>query len=140
MTEYLVKLGFWLRAYDSVTIEAANDSEAIGKAKQAAKTAIESRAQPEAIESRAQPEAIDTDERREGIIAYVDRLDPDCRKTVAEGVAFYDDRIHVPLLDFVRRVAALTPTRLTQIAHCADATCRCQAFMDEARKLLDDGA
>jgi len=131
MTEYLVKLGFWLRAYDSVTIEAANDSEAIGKAKQAAKTAIE---------SRAQPEAIDTDERRKGIIAHVDRLDPDCRKTVAEGVAFYDDRIHVPLLDFVRRVAALTPTRLTQIAHCADATCRCQAFMDEARKLLDDGA
>jgi hypothetical protein len=131
MTEYLVKLGFWQRAYDSVTIEAANDSEAIGKAKQAAKTAIE---------SRAQPEAIDTDERRKGIIAHVDRLDPDCRKTVAEGVAFYDDRIHVPLLDFVRRVAALTPTRLTQIAHCADATCRCQAFMDEARKLLDDGA
>ena len=131
MTEYLVKLGFWLRAYDSVTIEAANDSEAIGKAKQAAKTAIE---------SRAQPEAIDTDERREGIIAYIDRLDPDCRKAVAEGVAFCDDRIHVPLLDFVRRVAALTPTGLTQIAHCADATCRCQAFMDEARKLLDDGA
>ena len=103
MTEYLVKLGFWLRAYDS---------DAIGKAKQAAKTAME---------SRAQPEAIDTDERREGIIAYIDRLDPGCRKAVAEGIAFHDDRIHVPFLDFVRRVAALTPTGLTQIAHCADA-------------------
>jgi hypothetical protein len=127
MTEYLVKLGFWLRAHDSVIIEAANDSEAVGKAKQAAKTAME---------SRSQPEAVDTDERREGIIAYINRLDPHCRKAVAEGVAFYDDRIHMPLHDFVRRVAALASTG----PDCADARCRCRAFMDEARNFLDTGA
>ena len=44
MTEYLVKVGFWLRAYDSVTVEAVTDSEAIEKAKAAAKTAMDSRA------------------------------------------------------------------------------------------------
>ena len=36
MSEYLVKVGFWLRAYDSMTIEAATDAEAIEKAKAAA--------------------------------------------------------------------------------------------------------
>jgi hypothetical protein len=33
MTEYVVKIGFWLRAYDSVTVEADADAEAIEKAK-----------------------------------------------------------------------------------------------------------
>ena len=47
MTEYTVTIGFWLRAYDSFTVEADSDAEAIGKAKAAAKTAIESRAHPE---------------------------------------------------------------------------------------------
>ena len=47
MAEYIVKIGFWLRAYDSFTVEADSDAEAIGKAKAAAKTAIESRAHPE---------------------------------------------------------------------------------------------
>jgi hypothetical protein len=68
MTEYVVKLAFWLRAWDSVTIEAKADAEAIDKAKAAAKRAME---------SRVIPESIDTDGRREGLIAYVDRLDPD---------------------------------------------------------------
>ena len=131
MTEYLVKLGFWLRAHDSVTIEAANDSEAIEKAKAAAKTAME---------SRAHPEAIDTGERREGIIGFIDRLDPDRREAIAEAVAFDDDRIHMPLRDFVRRIAALTPTGPTPNPGCTDATCRCRALMNEARKLLDAGA
>ena len=31
MTEYVVKIGFWLRAYDSVTVEADADAEAIRK-------------------------------------------------------------------------------------------------------------
>ena len=84
MTEYLVKVGFWLRAYDSVTVDAAADAEAIENAKAAGKAAME---------SRAYPEAIDTDERRQGMIAYIDRLAPGTRKAVAEDVVFDDDRI-----------------------------------------------
>jgi hypothetical protein len=129
MTEYMMKLGFWVRAHDSVTFEAANDGEAIAKATHAAKTAME---------SRAHPEAIDTDERREGIIAYIDRLGPNRREAIAEGVAFDDDNIHAPLRDFVRRVAALTA--LMPITDCVEPTCRCRVLIDEARKLLDAGA
>jgi hypothetical protein len=61
VTEYVVKLAFWLRAWDSVTIEAEADAEAIDKAKAAAKRAME---------SRVIPESIDTDRRREGLIAW----------------------------------------------------------------------
>jgi hypothetical protein len=99
VTEYVVKLAFWLRASDSVTIEAEADAEAIEKAKAAAKRAME---------SRVIPESIDTDRRREGLIAFVDRLDPDRRECVVEDVVFDDDHIHRPLQDFVRRVAAIS--------------------------------
>jgi len=85
MTEYTVKIGFWLRAYDSFTVEADSDAEAIGKAKAEAKTAIE---------SSAHPEHIDIEERREGIIVFIDRIAPDARHTVIEDLAFDDDRIH----------------------------------------------
>ena len=85
MIEYTVKIGFWLRAYDSFTVEADSDAEAIGKAKAAAKTAIE---------SRAHPEHIDIEERRESIIVFIDRIAPDARHTVIEDLAFDDDRIH----------------------------------------------
>jgi hypothetical protein len=68
MTKYVVKIAFWLRAFDSVTIEAKSDAEAIEKAKVAATAAME---------STAFPEHIDTDERREGVIAYIDRIAPD---------------------------------------------------------------
>jgi hypothetical protein len=98
VTEYVVKLAFWLRAWDSVTIEAEADAQAIDNAKAAAKRAME---------SRVMPESVDTDRRREGWIAYVDRLDPDRRECVVENVVFDDDRIHGPLHDFVRRVAAM---------------------------------
>jgi hypothetical protein len=98
VTEYVMKLAFWLRAWESVTIEAEADAEAINKAKAAAKRAME---------SRANPESIDIDRRREGLIAYVDRLDPDRRECVVEDVTFDDDHIHGPLRDFVRRVAAM---------------------------------
>jgi hypothetical protein len=84
MSEYIVKLGFWLRAYDSVTIEASSDAEAIEKAKAAAKTNME---------SRVWPEHIDTDERRQGVIAFIDRIDAAGRASVAEDVAFDHDRI-----------------------------------------------
>ena len=85
MTEYVVKIGFWLRAYDSVTVEADADAEAIEKAKIAATTAMTSTAHLEHVEF---------DERREGVIAFIDRVTPDGREPVVEDVAFDDDRIH----------------------------------------------
>jgi hypothetical protein len=86
MTEYVVKLGFWLRAYDDLTVEANSDEEAIEKAKTAATTAVQS--------SRT-PDYIDICERREGAIVYIDEVKPDGnRRTVAEDVEFDDDRIH----------------------------------------------
>jgi hypothetical protein len=127
VTEYVVKLAFWLRAWDSVTIEAEADAEAIDKAKAAAKRAME---------SRVMPESIDTDQRREGLIACVDRLDPDRRECVVEDVVFDDDRIHGPLHVFVRRVAAMPmsepqPTTGSQIDLGS-----WHAVSEEARRLL----
>jgi hypothetical protein len=61
MSEYIVNIGFWLRAYDGFTIEADSDGDAIDKAKAAAKAAMESAAHPEHVE---------IGERREGIIAF----------------------------------------------------------------------
>ena len=83
MSEYIVKIGFWLRAYDGFTVEA--ESDAIEQAKATAKTAME---------SGAYPEHIDVEERREGIIAFVDRITPNGRQAVIEAVEFDDDRIH----------------------------------------------
>ena len=87
MTEYVVKIAFWLRAFDSVTLDAVTDAEAIEKAKAAARTAMD---------STAHPEHIDIGERREGVIAYIDRLTPDGPEEVVEDVEFDDDRIHGP--------------------------------------------
>ncbi len=84
MTGYLVKVGFWLRAYDSVTIQAGTAGEAIGKAKAAARILMQ---------SRAYPEAIDADERRQGLIAYIDRVASGCREPVIKDVAFDGDRL-----------------------------------------------
>lgn len=85
MSEYIVKIGFWLRAYDGFAVEAECDADAIEQAKAAAKTAME---------SGAFPEHIDIEERREGIIAFVDRITPDGRDAVVEDVEFDDDHIH----------------------------------------------
>lgn len=87
MSWYIVKIGFWLRAYEGLTVEADTDAEAIDKAKAAALIAMQ---------STAQPEHIDLDERREGIIAWIDRITPDGREAVADDVEFDDDRIHPP--------------------------------------------
>ncbi len=84
MTEYLVKVGFWLRAFDSVTIEAQDDAEAVDKSKVAA---------VQLMEATGFPDWIDQDERRAGIIAYVDRLDPQGRHTIVEDVEFDDERV-----------------------------------------------
>lgn len=85
MSEYIVKVGFWLRAYDTLTIDAASDAEAIEAAKAAAAVAME---------STAYPDHIDTDERREGVIAFIDRSDGKSREAVIEDFEFDDDRIH----------------------------------------------
>ena len=85
MSEYAVKIGFWLHAYDGFSVEAASDAEAIEKAKTRAKSAIESLAQPEHIDW----------ERREGVIVYIDRTAPEGRISVTENVAFDDDQIHL---------------------------------------------
>ena len=85
MSEYIVKIGFWLRAYNGFTVEADSDTQAIEKAKAVAKTAME---------SGAQPEHIDIEERREGVIAFIDRVGPGGRHAVAEDVAFDGDRTH----------------------------------------------
>ena len=87
MTEYIVKIGFWLHAYDGFTIEANSDDEAIKKAKALARVAMMSRAYPEHIE-------IET--RREGIIGFIDRVTPDGREVIAENIEFDDDRIRPP--------------------------------------------
>ena len=127
MTEYVVKLVFWLRAWDSVTIEAEADAEAIDKAKAAAKRAME---------SRVIPESIDTDRRREGLIAYVDRLDPDRRECVVENVVFDDDHIHGPLHNFVRRVAAMPMAETGPRTGSQAVLGSWQALSEEARRLL----
>lgn len=85
MTEYIVKIGFWLRAYDGIAVEADSDADAIEKAKAAAKAAME---------SGAYPEHIDIGERREGVIAFIDRITSRGRYAVAKDVAFDDDRVH----------------------------------------------
>lgn len=84
MTEYIVKIGFWLRAYDAFSVEALSDTEAIEKAKTAAKAAMASAAHPQHVE---------IEERREGVIAFIDRVAPDGRHAVIEDVEFDDDRI-----------------------------------------------
>jgi hypothetical protein len=85
MAEYDVRIGFWLRAFDGFTVEAATDEEAIEKAKAAASTAME---------SCSHPWHIDLDERREGIIAFIDQITAEERRVVAEDVEFDTDRIH----------------------------------------------
>ncbi len=84
MTEYIIKIAFRMTAFDSITIEADSDAEALEKGPDAARTLMA---------SSAHPEHIDLDERRQGIIAYIDRLSPAGRTQVAEDVAFEDDRV-----------------------------------------------
>jgi hypothetical protein len=85
MSEYIVKVGFWLRAYDSFAVEADSDQAAIAQAKVAAKTAMESVASPEHIEIA---------ERRQGIIVFIDRITRDGRRqAVIEDVPFTGEHV-----------------------------------------------
>jgi len=86
MSEYIVKVGFWLRAYDSFTVEADSDADAIEQAKAAAEIAMTSAAYPEHIE---------IGERRQGIIVFIDRITRDGRRAVIEDVPFAGDPVHM---------------------------------------------
>jgi len=125
MTEYLIKVGFWLRGFDSATIEASNDAEAIELGKTAAVAVIE---------SQAHPEAIDFDERREGSIAYIDRIDPDGREETVNYVPFDDDRLHVSLHQFIERIAA-TPSDTISTLDPHEVLRRYTALIEEAKTL-----
>jgi len=59
MPDYRVKVGFWLPAYDTIDIEADSFEDAIERAKEAPRNAME---------QTSPPEHIDIDERREGLI------------------------------------------------------------------------
>ncbi len=69
----------------TASVEANSDAQAIEKSKVAAKTVMASSAYPEHIE---------IEERREGVIAFIDRIAPDRRQAVIEDVAFDDNSIH----------------------------------------------
>lgn len=51
------------------------------------------------MNSGAFPETIDLDERRAGVIAYIDRLDPQGRQMVVEDVAFDYERMSCETCD-----------------------------------------
>lgn len=123
MSEYVVKVGFWLRAFGSVTVEAHSDAEAMAMAKEAASGFME---------SHSWPEAFDFDERREGVISYIDRIDADDRTEVAGFMCFDDDRIHAFLREFLARMAELP----TKTIDKDEALLRYRALIDEARALF----
>jgi hypothetical protein len=106
MNEYMVKVGFWVRAFDVTTIEAHNDTEAIELGKVAAVTLMK---------SHAHPEEIDCDERREGSIVYIDCLDRDGREEIVGYVPFDDDRLHAPLHQFIERIAAISADTISTL-------------------------
>ena len=88
MSAYIVEMGFWLRAYDGVAVKADSNARAIEKAKAAAKISMESADHPEHIE---------IGERREGTIAFIDRITTGGRRHPAiEVLKFDDDRIRDP--------------------------------------------
>ncbi len=88
MTEYIVKIGFWLHAYEVFTIKANSDDEAIKKAKTLACVAMMSTAYPEHIE---------IEPWREGIIGFIDRITSNGCEVVTENIEFDDDRIYPPI-------------------------------------------
>ena len=79
MTEYVVKLRFWLRCWDSMTIDVDNDADAIAMALQVAR---------EMMLSASVPESIEADERREELVSYIDRVNAEGRNEVAEAIVF----------------------------------------------------
>lgn len=100
MTEYKVKLRFYLPAFDSTVISASTDAEAYHLAKAAAH---------HMMGSMSYPEEIDIEERCEGLISYIDRLgDGEGRAELTEAVMFEDDRpLHPEARSLIARLAAM---------------------------------
>lgn len=126
MSEYEIKIGFWLRAFDSVIVEAPDDAAARAIAKTAAMTAME---------SHAHPEAIDFDERREGSISHIERIDSDGRVEISGFIEFDEDRLHGPLHDFIERLAALPASTASQTAGSDEAERQLRTLIEEAKAL-----
>lgn len=101
MTDYIVNLRFWLRAYDSTTISAATHAEAFHLAKAAARRMMA---------STAWPDEVDTESRREGLIAYIDQLDGDGHELM-EAIVFDGDRpLHPEARALIEKLATLDIT------------------------------
>lgn len=129
-TEYLVKVRFWLRAYDSVTVYAASDEQALERASIAA---------AELMTWGYQTDEIETDERREGLISYIDRIDDDGERTeIIDALDFDGDRPLFPEIQaLLARIAALDPDEVPSPEELRDAIASLAA---EARKLCPSDA
>lgn len=104
MTEYVVKLRFWLRCWEGMHIEADSDEDAIRLAAVVAR---------EMMQSASFPESIEADERREGLVSYIDRVDAEGRNEIAEAIEFLGARPLFPDLEkLVARIAALRAEEL----------------------------
>ncbi len=100
MKDYVVKLRFWLRAYDSTEISAATDAEAFHLAKAAA---------CHMMYWHGHPEEIDLEERHEGLISYVDTMGV-ARSELVEGMVFDGDRpLYPEARRLIQKLAALDP-------------------------------
>ena len=98
MKKYVVKIRFWLRAFDSTVISAVTDAEAFHLAKAAA---------CHMMYWHGHPEEIDMEERREGLLSYVDTVDGACEE-LAESIVFDGDRpLHPEARQLVRKLAVL---------------------------------
>lgn len=104
MTEYVVKLRFWLRCWDSMHIEADSDEDAVRLAAVVAR---------EMMQSASFPESVEADERREGLVSYIDRVDAEGRNEIAEAIEFPGARPLFPDADDL--IARLTSFRLDDV-------------------------
>jgi hypothetical protein len=127
MTEYLVKVHFWLPCTDTLTIEVAGDAEAIEIAKLQAATAMD---------VRGKPDFIDFDERREGTISYIDRMTSDGREEVSDLLTFDEDRLYPDWHEFIEKIAASPFPDESEDAK-AEALRQYNALIEEAKTLRD---
>lgn len=130
MTEYVVKLQFWLACIDTLLIEAGSDAEAIETAKREAAAAME---------SSGDPDFILYDERREGSISYIDRIIEGEQEEFCNVIAFDEDRLYPDWHDYLTKVAAL-PVDLESDEATAEALRQYVILIEEAKKLHDQFA
>ena len=127
MTKYVVKLRFWLRCWDSMTIDVDHDADAIAMAPHVAR---------EMMLSESVPESIETDERREGLISYIDRVDAEGRDEIAEAIAFDGGRPLFPKATAL--IARLVQLEVDAVWGEADLRRLLTGFVLEARGISPD--